>query len=52
MTIEAQIRVAIRDAVNRKSRKPFYWGGLKGYAQLEAIAQALEDVPSDEPETG
>lgn len=52
MTIEAQVRVAIRDAVNRKSRKPFYWGGLKGYEQLEAIAQALEDVPSDEPETG
>ena len=52
MTIEAQIRVAIRDAVNRKSRKPFYWGGLKGYEQLEAIAQALEEVPGDEPETG
>jgi hypothetical protein len=52
MAIEAQIRVAIRDAVNRKSRKPFYWGGLRGYEQLEAIAQALEDVPSNEPETG
>ena len=52
MGIEAQVRVAIRDAMNRKSRKPFYWGGLKGYEQLEAIAQALEDVPSDEPETG
>jgi len=52
MGIEAQVRVAIRDAMNRKSRKPFYWGGLKGYEQLEAIAQALEDVPSDESETG
>lgn len=51
MAIEAQIRVAIRDAVNRKSRKPFYWGGLKGYEQLKAIAQALEDVSSNEPET-
>ena len=51
MAIEAQIRVAIRDAVNRKSRKPFYWGGLKGYEQLEAIAQALEDVPNDKPDT-
>jgi hypothetical protein len=51
MTIEAQVRVAIRDAVNRKSRKPFYWGGLKGYEQLKATAQALEKVPSDEPET-
>ena len=38
--------------MNRKSRKPFYWGGLKGYEQLEAIAQALGEVPSDEPETG
>jgi len=50
--IEAQVRVAVRDAVNRKSRKPFNWGGLKGYEQLEAIAQALAEVPSDEPETG
>ena len=50
--IEAQVRVAVRDAVNRKSRKPFYWGGLKGYEQLEAVGQALEGVPSDEPETG
>jgi hypothetical protein len=38
--------------VNRKSRRPFHWGGLKGYEQLEAIAQALGEVPSDEPETG
>jgi hypothetical protein len=51
MTIEAQVRAAIRDAVNRKSRKPFYWGGLKGYEQLKAIGQALEEVPSEEPET-
>jgi hypothetical protein len=50
--IEAQVRLAIRDAVSRKSRKPFYWGGLKGYEQLGAIAQALAEVPSDEPETG
>ena len=51
MKIEAQIRVAARDGVNRKSRKPFCWSGLKGYEQLEAIAQALREVPSDEPET-
>ena len=51
MKVEAQVRVAIRDAMNRKSRKPFYWGGLKGYEQLEAIAKALEEVPCDEPET-
>jgi hypothetical protein len=51
MKIEAEVRAAIRDAVNRKSRKPFYWGGLKGYGQLEAIAQALGEVAWDEPET-
>jgi hypothetical protein len=49
--IETQVRVAIRDAVNQKSRKPFRWGGLKGYEQLEAIAQTLDEVPRDEPET-
>jgi len=49
--IETQVRIAIRDAVNRKSRKPFYWGGLKGYEQLEAIAEALEELSGDEPET-
>jgi hypothetical protein len=52
MEIEGQVRVAIRDALNRKSRKPFYWGGLKGYEQLEAIAKALGEVGCDEPETG
>lgn len=45
------MRVAIRDAVNRKSRKPFYWGGLKGYAQLAAISQALAELACDESET-
>jgi hypothetical protein len=50
--LETWVRMAIRDAVNRKSRKPFYWGGLKGYEQLDAIAQALGEVSSDEPETG
>jgi len=50
--IEAQIRVAIRDAVNRPSRKPFYWGGLRGYEQLQAVGQALRSVPPEEPETG
>lgn len=51
MEIEAQIRVAIRDAVNRTSRKPFHWGGLKGYQQLQAIAQVLQRVPPGAPET-
>lgn len=43
--IEAQFRMAIRDAVNRTTRKPFYWGGLKGYRQLESISQALHMMP-------
>lgn len=45
MEIKEQFRLAIRDAVNRASRKPFYWGGLKGYRQLESIAQALHTLP-------
>ena len=45
MEIESQFRMAIRDAVNRTTRKPFYWGGLKGYRQLESIAQALHRLP-------
>lgn len=52
MGIEAYIRTAIRDAVNRPSRKPLYWGGLAGYKQLEAIAEALHRVSDTEPETG
>lgn len=47
MKIEAQMRTAIRDAVNRKSRKPFHWGGRAGYQQLEAIGQALGSVPPE-----
>ena len=31
MILEAQIRAAIRDCLNRTSRKPFRWGGLSGY---------------------
>ena len=50
MEIEKQVRLSIRDAVNRTSRKPFHWGGLDGYAQLQAIAQALHTLPQ-EPET-
>jgi hypothetical protein len=44
--IEKQIRQANRDAVNRNSRKPFDWGGLAGYQQLQAIDQALRQVNS------
>jgi len=45
------MRSAIRDAVNLASRKPFSWGGLRGYEQLAAIAQALSEVSPGEPET-
>jgi hypothetical protein len=31
--LEAQMRRAIRDAVNRTSRTPFQWGGVLGYRQ-------------------
>jgi len=48
LEIEGQFRLAIRDAVNRATRKPFYWGGLKGYHQLESIAQALHSLPVTE----
>ena len=51
MTLEAYLRRATRDAVNRPSRKPFHWGGLAGYRQLGAIAQALHPVSSTEAET-
>lgn len=50
IAIEQHIRCAIRDAVSRSSRRPFTWGGLAGYDQLKAIAQALHGIPSD-PET-
>jgi hypothetical protein len=51
VALEGQFRQAIRDAVNRRSRKPFYWGGLVGYRQLEAIAQAMEDLCDPEEQT-
>ena len=40
----------MRDAVNRPSRKPLAWGGLSGYLQTQAIAEALRGIP-EEPET-
>jgi hypothetical protein len=51
VAVETAIRQAIRDAVNRTSRKPFLWGGLRGYQQLEAIAQALQPVETGQPES-
>jgi hypothetical protein len=52
IALEKQARQAIRDAVNHNSRKPFYWGGLSGYQQLGAIAQALESLTEAVDETG
>jgi hypothetical protein len=49
--IESQIRAAVRDAVNRESRKPFYWGGLKGFQQLDAIAKVLHAMVGTSAET-
>jgi hypothetical protein len=47
MEIEKQVRLSIRDAVNRTSRKPFDWGGLNGYEQLDAIVQVLRRLPAE-----
>jgi len=49
--LESQGRRAVRDAVNRRSRKPFHWGGLAGYHQLEAIAEGLKGICGREEET-
>jgi hypothetical protein len=51
VTVEAQIRTAIRDAVNRSSRNPFQWGGLLGYQQLEAIGHELHRLSATDLET-
>ena len=51
MAIEAQIRTAVRDAVNRESRKPFFWGGLKGFQQLDDIAKVLHGLSGTPAET-
>ncbi len=48
IAIEKHIRLSIRDAVNRSSRKPFHWGGLAGYQQLAAIAQTLHGLPVED----
>jgi len=52
IALEKQVRQAIRDAVNHNSRKPFHWGGLSGYQQLKAIAQALTSLPETADEAG
>ena len=49
--IETRIRTAVGDVVNRESRKPFYWGGLKGFQQLDAIAKVLHEMVGTPAET-
>ena len=51
MALEKRFKQAIRDAVNRPSRKPFAWGGLTGYRQLSAIADGLRQLVDETPET-
>ena len=51
MAFEKQFQQAIRDAVNRPSRKPFAWGGLAGYKQLSAIADGIRQLVDETPET-
>jgi hypothetical protein len=48
--IETKVRQAIRDSVNQHTRKPFVWGGLRGYEQLEAIAQGLDQIQGTNPQ--
>ncbi len=43
--LDDQIRLAVRDALQRSSRKPLQWGGLAGYQQLAASAEGLRAVP-------
>jgi len=51
VVLERQFKQAIRDAVNRPSRKPFAWGGLAGYRQLSAIADGIRQLVDATPET-
>ena len=51
VSLEAQIRLAIRDAVNRSSRNPWQWGGLRGYQQLDAMARELHRISGSDAET-
>jgi hypothetical protein len=51
MAVESQIRTAVRDCVNRTSRKPFRWGGIEGYQQLKTIGAILRSLPCREIDT-
>jgi hypothetical protein len=49
--IETHLQQATRDAVNQGSRKPFFWGGLHGYEQLQVLAEELDQVQDHNPES-
>lgn len=51
LALERQLKQAVRDAVNRPSRKPFYWSGLSGYRQLSAIASGIRQLVDETTET-
>jgi hypothetical protein len=51
VALEQSLKQAIRDAVNRPSRKPFSWGGLAGYRQLAAIADGMRQLVDETSET-
>lgn len=51
LALERQLKQAVRDAVNRSSRKPFFWGGLAGYRQLSAIAVGIRQLVDETAET-
>jgi hypothetical protein len=44
------MRIAIRDALYRTNRKPFQWGGLQGYQQLQVIAERLQELRTTDPD--
>jgi hypothetical protein len=44
------MRIAIRDALYRTSRKPFQWAGLEGYQQLQIIAEHLQVLCTADPD--
>ena len=50
MALEQQMRAGLRDAVNRSTRKPFDWGGLAGYQQLETWVAALRGAVAAAPD--
>jgi hypothetical protein len=51
VVLEKQLQQALRDALNRPSRKPFSWGGVAGYRQLSAIADGIRQLVDATPET-